>query len=83
MAGRVHLVLPPVRLTDGRTLEADVKAARGTADNPLTREEFEAKFRRLAGVVLPAERVERIQEMLTDLPKLRDLAPLAALAGGR
>ena len=32
-------------------------AARGTADNPLSREELEAKCRRLAEVVLPAARV--------------------------
>ena len=44
-------------LADGRVLEARVAAARGTADNPLSREELEAKCRRLAEVVLPAARV--------------------------
>ena len=46
-----------VRLTDGRVLEQHVSAARGTAQNPPSRDDVEEKFRRLAGVVLPAERV--------------------------
>jgi 2-methylcitrate dehydratase PrpD len=64
-----------------RTLEKHIKAARGTADNPLSRAEVEAKFRRLAGMVLPAERVERLAEILGRLATLPDLAPLVALAG--
>jgi 2-methylcitrate dehydratase PrpD len=69
-----------VRLADGRVLEQRVAAARGTADNPLSREELEAKFRRLAEVVLPAERVARLAAMLRGLADLPDVADLAALA---
>jgi len=69
-----------VRLADGRVLEERVAAARGTAENPLTREELEAKFRRLAEVVLPAERVARLTAALRELGGLRDVAELAALA---
>ena len=71
-----------VRLADGRVLEERVAAARGTAENPLTREELEAKFRRLAEVVLPAERVARLTAALRTLPDLPDVAELAALAAG-
>jgi 2-methylcitrate dehydratase PrpD len=69
-----------VRLADGRELEESVTAARGTAENPLTREELEAKFRRLAGVVLPKERAARLVERLRRLADVRDVAELAALA---
>jgi 2-methylcitrate dehydratase PrpD len=69
-----------VRLADGRVLEERVSAARGTADNPLTRDELEAKFRRLAEVVLPAERVTALVAALRGLVDLPDMAELAALA---
>jgi 2-methylcitrate dehydratase PrpD len=69
-----------VRLADGRVLEERVSAARGTADNPLTRDELEAKFRRLAEVVLPAARVTGLVAALRGLADLPDMAELAALA---
>ena len=71
-----------LRLADGRVIEEHVAAARGTADNPLTREEIEAKFRRLAAVVLPADRVTRLTATLRGLGDLADIADLAALAAG-
>jgi hypothetical protein len=39
----------------------------------------EEKFRRLAGVVLPAAQVGRLLETLRRLPALPDVAALAAL----
>jgi 2-methylcitrate dehydratase PrpD len=71
-----------VRLTDGRVLEERVAAARGTPDNPLTRDEVEAKFARLAGVVLPADRVTRLAAALRRLPEVGDVAEIATLAAG-
>jgi len=70
-----------VRLADGRVLAERVAAARGTAENPLSAEEFEEKFRRLAAAVLPPERVDRLTLDLRRLPSLPDVAPLVALAG--
>jgi 2-methylcitrate dehydratase PrpD len=69
-----------VRLADGRVLEERVTAARGTPGNPVTRDEVEAKFRRLAGVVLPAERVARLVVALRRFQELHDVAELTALA---
>jgi 2-methylcitrate dehydratase PrpD len=69
-----------VRLRDGRVLEQHVKAARGTAQNPLSRAELETKFRRLAGTALPAARVDALVAALRDLPRTPDVASLAALA---
>jgi 2-methylcitrate dehydratase PrpD len=69
-----------VRLVDGRVIEQHVSAARGTPDNPPSRDDAEEKFRRLAGVVLPAERVDRLVTTLRGLSDLPDVAVLAALA---
>jgi 2-methylcitrate dehydratase PrpD len=69
-----------LRLADGRVLEERVAAARGTADNPLSPEELEAKFRRLAGVVLPPARVDALAGALRRLPELPDVGELARLA---
>jgi 2-methylcitrate dehydratase PrpD len=69
-----------VRLVDGRVLDHHVKAARGTAQNPMSRDDVEAKFRRLAGVVLPGDRVEALVQGLRGFARLPDVAALAALA---
>jgi 2-methylcitrate dehydratase PrpD len=69
-----------VRLTNGRVLEERVTAARGMPERPLTREELEDKFRGLAEVVLPAERVARLATALRRFSDLPDVAEVAALA---
>ena len=71
-----------VRLTDGRVLEHHVSAARGTPGNPPSRDDVEEKFRRLAEVVLPAERVSRLAATLRRLVDLRDVGEIATLAAG-
>jgi 2-methylcitrate dehydratase PrpD len=68
-----------VRLRDGRVLDEVVRAARGTPGHPVSRQDVEEKFRRLAGVVLPAAQVGRLLETLRRLPALPDVAALAAL----
>lgn len=69
-----------VGLADGRALEEHVRAARGTAENPLSLAEVEAKFCRLAGAVLPADRVARLAAALRDFASAPDVAAVAALA---
>jgi 2-methylcitrate dehydratase PrpD len=71
-----------VRLADGRQAEERVTAARGMPERPLTRDELEAKFRGLAGVVLPGDRVEALAGALRRLPDLPDAGELARLAAG-
>jgi len=68
-----------VRLRDGRVLDEVVRAARGTPGHPVSRPDVEEKFRRLAGVVLPAGQVGRLLETLRHLPALADVGALAAL----
>ncbi|HSE06566.1 MAG TPA: MmgE/PrpD family protein [Methylomirabilota bacterium] len=89
LAGRIRPVADPalripearmrVRLRDGRVLDEVVRAARGTPGDPVSRRDVEEKFRRLAGVVLPAPRVGRLLETLRQLPALPDVAALAPL----
>jgi 2-methylcitrate dehydratase PrpD len=72
-----------VRLADGRVIEERVTAARGTPDNPGTRDDLEAKFRRLAETVLPAPRVAALTAALRGFADAKDVAGILALASGR
>jgi 2-methylcitrate dehydratase PrpD len=72
-----------VRLADGRVIEERITAARGTPDNPGTRDDLETKFRRLAETVLPAPRVAELTAALRGLAEARDVAGILALASGR
>lgn len=69
-----------VRLADGREVEERVTAARGMPERPLTGDELEAKFRGLAGVVLPGARVEALAAALRRLPEVPDIGEIARLA---
>jgi 2-methylcitrate dehydratase PrpD len=71
-----------VRLRDGRVLEHHVTAARGTPEHPPSRDDVEEKFRRVAQVVLPADRVSRLLTTLRGLVDLRDVSEIATLAAG-
>jgi 2-methylcitrate dehydratase PrpD len=72
-----------VRLVDGRVIEERITAARGTPENPGTRDDLETKFRRLAETVLPAPRVAELTAALRGLAEAPDVAGILALAGGR
>jgi 2-methylcitrate dehydratase PrpD len=77
MPARVAIV--EVTLTDGTRLAETVKAVRGTAENPMPREEVIAKARDLLTPVLGAERCDRLIQTTMTLEKLRsvrDLRPL-------
>jgi 2-methylcitrate dehydratase PrpD len=69
-----------VRLADGRVIEERITAARGTPDNPGTRDDLEQKFRRLAEAVLPAPRVAELTTALRSFAEAPDVAPMLALA---
>ena len=71
--GRVDM-----RLRDGRALTHTVEHMRGTRRNPLTREDFIAKFRSNTGDVLPAAVVDEAIAELLELEKCGNVAPLFA-----
>lgn len=74
--GRVDM-----RLRDGRALTHTVEHMRGTRRNPLTREDFIAKFRSNTGDVLPGAVVEEAISELLELEKCANIAPLFARLG--
>jgi 2-methylcitrate dehydratase PrpD len=77
MPKRVTIV--EVTLTDGKVLTERVEAVRGTADNPMTRDEVTAKARELMTPVLGAAPTAKLVERIFDLENvknLRDLRPL-------
>ena len=53
-----------MELEDGRQLEQSVRFPKGDPQNPLTAGEMAAKFRSLAGAVLPAARCDEIIAMV-------------------
>ena len=65
-----------VTLTDGRQVTRLRETARGDFQEPYREDEIRAKFRELAGVVLSAGAVSRVEELvgrLDELPRLSDL----------
>jgi 2-methylcitrate dehydratase PrpD len=68
-----------VTLTDGRQLSEHVTAVRGTADNPMTREDIVAKARDLMTPVLGAGGCNKLIEKVLDLENtknIREFRPL-------
>jgi 2-methylcitrate dehydratase PrpD len=68
-----------VTLVDGTRLTETVKAVRGTAENPMPREEVIAKARDLMTPVLGAERCGKLIQTtlaLESLKSVRELRPL-------
>jgi len=68
-----------VELTDGRRLSRHVDAVRGTAQNPMTRDEVVAKVRDLMTPVLGASRCAALTDRLLNLEQVRDVRELRPL----
>jgi 2-methylcitrate dehydratase PrpD len=70
-----------ITLKDGRLLEKQIDHAIGSAKNPMTDAQLEAKFATLTEGVLPPRRVRRLIDLcwnIATLPKASDLARAAA-----
>ena len=74
MPGRVT-----VRTSDGRELTAEVLYPRGNPGNPLTEDEFKAKFMDMAERVLGHDQADALYRSACDLPRLGDAADLAPM----
>lgn len=68
-----------VVLTDGTHLTETVKAVRGTAENPMPREEVIAKARDLITPVLGAERTGKLIDATMHLERVKSVAELRPL----
>jgi 2-methylcitrate dehydratase PrpD len=68
-----------VTARDGRVFEKDAPHRKGSPDFPMTDGERHAKFRRLAGAVMPAQEVERIIREVESLEQAPDVRALVEL----
>ncbi|HTC36146.1 MAG TPA: MmgE/PrpD family protein [Bryobacteraceae bacterium] len=68
-----------VTLVDGSHLTETVKAVRGTAENPMPREEVIAKARDLMTPVLGAERCDKLIQSTMNLERLKSVRELRPL----
>jgi 2-methylcitrate dehydratase PrpD len=68
-----------VTLTDGSRLSETVKAVRGTAENPMPREEVLAKCRDLMSPILGADRCNKLIQATMNLEKLKSVRELRPL----
>ena len=71
------------RLTGGRTLSEECRDFRGSAANPMSREERLAKFRGCAGRVLSEGDTERLLGLLERLEEVADIGEVMAVLGRR
>ncbi len=68
-----------IRLRDGRTLRHHTTAVRGTPENPMTRDEIDAKAYDLAAPVVGRARARQLCDALWRLEKLNDVRKLRPL----
>jgi 2-methylcitrate dehydratase PrpD len=68
-----------VTLRDGRTLRQHTRAVRGTAENPMSRAEVDAKSYDLLAPVLGKARARKLCETLWNLDRLADVRKLRPL----
>jgi aconitate decarboxylase len=73
-----HAIELEVVLKDGRVLKDARVSAKGSAVNPLSRDEVETKYAKLARTVLPDARARRVQELIDGIDTLGDVGLLAA-----
>ncbi len=74
---RVSIV--EVTLTDGTKLSERVEAVRGTAENPMTREEVVAKARELTTPMLGADKSAKLIQKILTLETVKDVRELRPL----
>jgi 2-methylcitrate dehydratase PrpD len=65
-----------LRTDDGQTYEGRVQYPRGEPESMLSDAEFEHKFRRLVGNLLPEDRINQIIHMTYDLVNVADISDL-------
>jgi 2-methylcitrate dehydratase PrpD len=68
-----------VTMKNGTQYEGQVDYAKGEPENMLTDAEFEYKFRRLVGDLLPGDQVDSILETASRLEQLEDVGDLVRL----
>ena len=73
-----HMARIKVRTCDGRTFTHEVRHRRGSAENPISAADIEAKFDALSLPVLGAVGVQTVKALVAELDTLEDVLPLVA-----
>jgi len=74
-----RIAIVDITLADGSRMSERVDAVRGTAENPMTRDEVVAKCRDLLGPVLGAAKSGRLIETILTLESVKDVRTLRPL----
>ena len=72
-----HSIRLEAQLKDGRRLTDSRQSAKGSSAHPLTQQEIETKFARLAAKVLSDKRIRELQEIVYGADTLKDIGELA------
>jgi 2-methylcitrate dehydratase PrpD len=68
-----------IQMKDGRTLKGQTLAAKGSIENPVTRQDEEEKALELMGPVLGAERSQQLIKAIWELDQVQDIRALRTL----
>jgi len=68
-----------VKLIDGKSIKAFQEYPPGSPLNPVSREELQKKFKKLARAVMPDSRIEEIIAMVERIDQVDDAAKLVPL----
>jgi 2-methylcitrate dehydratase PrpD len=71
-----------MRLKDGRTVETHIEHAIGSLERPMSDADIDAKFRKLAGAVLPKAQIEKLLTLCRSVESLKDAAEISGAAVG-
>ena len=74
-----HAARVTVRTTDGRSLAREVLNRRGSPENPVAREDVEAKFAANVDGLLGADAARRLRSLAVQLDTLPDVKEIAAI----
>lgn len=74
LGGKITVVMK-----DGTRFAQDRPIPRGHYDNPASSDDLARKFRQLTGSILPADRTERIVEVVAELDRMEDCTVLVDL----
>jgi len=71
-----HAIICKIETVDGRSFERKVEFAKGGPNNPITREEVENKFRKLAAKVLSEKKVKTLYQTIQNMEHSSSLTKL-------
>ena len=74
-----HMARVEMKLKGGRVLQGEQEDARGSETLPFSQEVIENKFCRLAGVLLPGDRVEQVIQTVARMEEMHSMLQLVPL----